>query len=266
MTSEEFFTINPVFSLKSAATGLGSPDEPTSRTIERLKHHLGRGRIKRVAREIYAAVPYGIDPDRFQPDRYLVATVVRPDGVISHHAALELLGAAHSDWNECTILTRRRRAPIALDGVTVRFLGLPGVLVTRGASELGVRQVDRLGHRLRVTGPERTLVDGFWQPELAGGLAELVESASGFGVLDLELVRRVLEAYDHKTTWAAVGWFLERYRRTFFVPDTFLAELEAHRPRSKHYLPRSERGGKLVARWNLVLPEVLVAEGEPDER
>lgn len=266
MTPEEFFTVNPVFSLKSAAAGLGAADEPSARTIERLKHHVRRGRIKRVAREIYAAVPYGVDADRFQPDRYLVATVARPDGVISHHAALELLGAAHSDWNECTILTTRRRTPIALDGVTVRFFGFPSVLVKKCACELGVRQVDRQGKQLRVTGPERTLVDGFWQPELAGGLAELVESASGFGVLDLDLLRRVLDAYDHKTTRAAVGWFLERYQRTFFVPDAFLGELEAQRPRSKHYLPRSERGGKLIARWNLVLPEVLVAGGEPDER
>ena len=98
------------------------------------------------------------------------------------------------------------------------------------AQETGVRQVRREGQAVNCTGPERTLVDGFRQPRWVGGLSELVESASGFGVLDLDLLEQVLLAYDQRTLWAAVGWFLERYQERFFVPDQYLAtELRADR-------------------------------------
>ncbi len=118
---------------------------------------------------------------------------------------------------------------------------------------------------LRVSGPERTLVDGFRQPRLVGGLPELVESAAGFGVLDLDLLKRILDAYDRKALWAATGWFLERYRDTFFVPEDYLADFEKKKPRSPQYLPPGERPGTLVPRWNLVLPTNVVRGGEPDE-
>jgi hypothetical protein len=62
-----------------------------------------------------------------------------------------------------------------------------------------------------------------------------------------------------------VGWFLERYERTFFVSPDYLRELEQHRPKSPHYLDTPRGQGRLVAQWNLVVPESLVAGGEPDE-
>ena len=93
-----------------------------------------------------------------------------------------------------------------------------------------------------------------------------MESAAGLAVLDLELLWRVLAAYGEKGLFAAVGWFLERQQRALFVPDEFLRRLEKHRPKSPHYLLRGERGGRLARRWNLILPDVLVQPGEPDER
>ena len=91
-----------------------------------------------------------------------------------------------------------------------------------------------------------------------------MESASGFGVLDLELLRKILDAYELKTLYAAMGWFLDRFQETFFVPDRLLSELHERRPRSPIYLPHRTRGGTLVAPWNLVLPDNVVRPGEPD--
>jgi predicted transcriptional regulator of viral defense system len=263
MESRAFLGTHPVFTLAEAVAGLTPGNRKGA--LDRLQYFAKRGLVKQVAHGVYASVPAGVDSSAFTADRYLVAASLRADAVFSHHAALELLGAAHSDWNECSVLTHRRRAPAVVAGVTLRFISYPTMLVRRRKEALGVRDVDRLGRRLRVTGPERTLVDGFWQPNLVGGLAELVESASGFGVLDLDLLNQVLRAYDHKTLWAAVGWFLERYERTFFVSPEYLRDLERHRPRSPHYLDTPRGQGRLAARWNLVLPESLVAGAEPDE-
>jgi predicted transcriptional regulator of viral defense system len=260
-----FTARHPVFSTNDLATFLGGPARKEA-ARERVKYHAARGRLKAVSRGIYAAVPPGLDPERFQPDRYLVATSIRPDAMLSHHSALELLGAAHTDWNSCTALTGRRRAPLRLGDVTFLFVLPPRQFAAKRARDLGVRGLERMGVPVRLTGPERTLLDGLRQPRLAGGLAELVESASGFGVLDLDLLAALLEVYDQRMLWAAAGWFLERYQDKFFVDDRFLAKLESRRPRSAHYLPRgSRKGGSLLARWNLVLPSELARTGEPGE-
>lgn len=66
--------------------------------------------------------------------------------------------------------------------------------------------------------------------------------------------------------WAATGWFLERFQKTFHVPDPILARMERRRPRSKQYLERGRRGGILAKRWNLILPKEVFELGEPDER
>jgi len=260
--AETFFASRSVFTLDEFAN---EAQLPPPKALDRLKYHLRRGRIVTLERGLYAVVPPGSSRERFQPDRYLVAAATRPDAIFSHHAALELLGAAHSDWNVCTVFTKRRRRKLVLATVELQFLAHPTALRKKRHETLGTRQVERQGTLLRITSPERTLVDGFRQPSQVGGLSELVESAAGFAVLDLDLLTRILDAYDQRSLWSAVGWFLERYKKTFFVPDDYLKRLEKKRPRSTHYIPRSERTGRFVRRWNLVLPADLVQGSEPDE-
>jgi hypothetical protein len=260
--TESFLERHPVFRLEQAARAFGHQDRRA--TLERLRYHVSAGRLKQVTRGVYARVPLGVDPHSFRPDAYLVALALRPDGVFSHHSALELLGAAHSEWNVVTVLTTRRREPLQLDGQSIEFLAPPAALLRSHQPGLGVQGVDRMGETLRVTGHERTLLDGFRDPGHVGGPAELVESAAGFPVLDLGLLDQLLEAYAEKRLYAATGWFLERYQRTFSVPDDFACHLEEKRPRSPQYLLRGQRGGQLAKRWNLIVPEELM-NIEPDE-
>jgi predicted transcriptional regulator of viral defense system len=242
MKTLEFFATHPVFSLEEASKALGLPGGRAG-AVERLKYHVETGRLKLVLRGVYAVVPPGAKAEEFRPDPFLVAAAFRPDGVFSHHSALELQGVAHSVWNECTLYAEGRRRPF----------------------HLGTRKVERQGKLLRTTGPERTLVEGFRRPVLAGGLEELVTSASGFAVLDLALIDEILQRYGIAKLWAATGWFLERFRETFHVPDEFLNHLERHRPRVPHYIERNRRGGALASRWNLILPNELMRQEELNE-
>jgi predicted transcriptional regulator of viral defense system len=111
---------------------------------------------------------------------------------------------------------------------------------------------------MKVTDPERSLVDGFRRTALCGGIEELITSASGFPLLDLDLLIKILRCYDSPWLWAAKGWFLERFRQTFHIEDSILLEIEKHRPKSPRYLERNQRGGTLVSRWNLILPEAII--------
>ena len=265
VNTREFFAQNPVFSLERAARELAPPGGRAG-AVERLKHHLATGRLKLVGRGLYAVVPPGTEPENLRPDPFLVVAAARPDAVFSHHAALELLGAAHSVWNECTAYTRRRRRPLECGGVTLRFLETPGAMDDRSGKVLGTRKVERRGHLLATTGPERTLVEGFRRPRLVGGLEEFVLSASGFATLDLDLLGKVLARYDVANLWASTGWFLEHTRETFHVPVSVLEHHAQRVPASPQYLDRSRRGGVLHRRWNLIIPQELERLGGPDER
>jgi predicted transcriptional regulator of viral defense system len=260
-----FFSRHPVFTLRQAVSEL-SPEGELSRIRDRLRYHVEQGTLKLLERELYAVVPAIGGGGSFTADAFLAAAAVRPDGIFAHHAALELLGAAHSMWRRLTVFTASRRRPLDAGGVVVRFVAHPKCFRDAGAVQFGTRTVEHAAAVLRVTGPERTLVEGFRDLAEVGGPEEFVASAAGFPTLDLELLAAVLARYGMRLLWSAVGWFLDRHRRTFHVDDAALRRYERHRPRSPQYLLRGSRGGTLEARWNLILPDELVSAVPADDR
>lgn len=265
VTTAEFLARHPVFSLAEAQREL-APAGGRSATVARLKHHLGTGRLKLLARELYAVVPPGTEAAHLRADPFLSAAAARPDAVFSHHAALELLGAAHSVWNECTAYSVRARRPLELDGTTVRFLQPPEAMAMKRGRSFATRRIERMGRMLEVTSPERTLVEGLQRPKLVGGLEEHIVSATGFAALDLDLLQAILERYGVARLWAATGWFLERTRGSFHAPEELLDRWATHGPASPQYLERGRRGGVLARRWGLIVPDALERLGERDER
>lgn len=264
MKTNEFFATHPVFSLDEATKVLHPPGGRKG-TVERLKYYLEKGQLKLITRSIYAVVPPGVRPQQFQPDPFLTAVAVRTDSLFSHHSALELLGTAHSIWNKITVYTERRRKPLRLESFSILFLSHPRLNESNLPNPIGTQKVERRGMLLMTTGPERTLVEGFRRPALAGGLDELVESATGFPTLDLSLLEQILLSYDIAVLWAAAGWFLERYQKIFSVSEEYLEKIERRCPRSPQYLERNLRGGWLASRWNLILPDTLKLSKGYDE-
>jgi len=264
MKTTNFLNTYPVFSLNEADRDL-APAGGRSGTVERLKYHLKTGRLKLVTRGVYAVVPPGLPAESFQPDPFLVASVVRPDGIFSYYSALDLLGTSHSVWTRYTLYVRQRRRPLGLNGSEIRFLDHPGPMRKEPCQSLGLRRIEYRGKILKITGPERTLVEGFRRPAEVGGLQELVNSAGGFAVLDIGLLLEILKCYDIANLWAASGWFLERFHKSFHVPKEVLDQMAQHCPRAPQYLERNRREGVLVGRWNLLLPNELINFGDPDE-
>ncbi len=262
--TNDFFDTHPVFSLEEAVRYLAPSGEKSSAT-GRLKYHLAAGRLKSLGRELYAVIPPGATAYSVNPDPFLVAAASRPDGVFAYHSALELLGAAHSSWNAHTVFVDSRRRPVVLNRTSIKFLVHPKPLLDNNVRNLGTRKFERRGRWLLTTGPERTLVEGFRNPRYIGGLEELVVSASGFPVLDLELLFKILDTYTVHKLFASVGWFLETYQKTFHVSDQYLSDLEKHRPQSSQYMLRNQRSGTLLHRWNLVLPNELKIIGGPND-
>lgn len=256
LATAEFFSRHPVLTLEEWARALGGPQSP-SRAAARARYHLGTGRLRRIARGVYAVVPPGARARAFQPDPYLVAAALRADAILSHHAALDLLGAAQSVFHQFTYLTLSPRRVVRLDGMQWSALAHPTALVKARKLEFGVTTLDRQGVPLRITGPERTLVDGFAGLRWVGGVEEHVESVASLRDLDLEQVVRYLRLLNEHVLYGAVGWFLERYPEVAHNTTEYLDRLARHVPRQPSYLGRRARGAKLEKRWNVLVPEHL---------
>lgn len=251
----------PVVNLQALREELPGPQE--QRRLKWAAQYYARtGRLQRVAQGVYAAIPPGVEAAHFQPDPYLVAAVLRTDAVLSHHAALDLLGQAHSVLQIFPYFTRSPRRLLERAGNHWIALSHPAALVRIGKTDFGVTTHDRRGERLRVTGPERTLVDCFDSPRWAGGLEELVESAAGFRGLDLHLLEAYLELLDQRRLDAAVGWFIETHPETAAAVEPFLRRLEQRAKHRPIYLEKGTRGGRFQKRWNLIVPENLAAYGK----
>jgi len=256
---QQFFAEHPVFTTVAVSQFLaknGSKNRWTRKAL--LAHHQKQGRILRVRQGLYAVVPFGIEPAKFEPDVYLVAASATEDAVLAYHTALELHGRAHTVFAQFHFLTRHFCRPFEFQGK--RFLGLPPpkAVANTGQSLVGVRQVDRAGIIVRVTSLERTLVDVLDRPGLGGGWEEIWRSLETIEYFDLEEVVAYTRLLANATTAAKVGFFLEQNRDRLSVSDAHLEPLRQLRPKHTTYLERGEKSpGTLVKPWNLIVPDAV---------
>jgi predicted transcriptional regulator of viral defense system len=257
MKPTQFFAQHPVFRFEEfraahQATGDRSPET----TASVLKQHVAAGNLLNVRRGLYARVAEGADAATFRVDPYLLASRLSADAVIAYHSALALLGKAHSLSQRLTYLTGRRAKPFQFQDTEFVPVLAPSSL--RKLPDLGgyLREERRQGLTVRVTGYERTLVDVLDAPQHGGGWEEIWRSLEGIEFFDLDAVVDYALRLGSALTIARVGFFLEQHRDELLVEDRHLESLRAHAPMQAQYFERRHRkGGKMLPRWNLIVPE-----------
>lgn len=251
-----FFRRHPVFTGEELAAHLAVHGEVGPRGQEALlAYHQRRGRIVRIRRGLYAAIPPGTDPDCFPVDSYLVAAKLTPDAVLSHHTALEIHGRAYAVWSRRVYSTSRPPRPVTFRSAVFRGVRFPAALRRVRAERMEVQDAERAGLTVRVTSLERTLVDVVDRPDLAGGWEEVWRSVGSIEFVDLDRIVAYALELDNATTIAKLGFVISQHRDTWTITDRQLQPLRDRRPRRPHYLDRSRRvPGHLVKDWNLVVP------------
>jgi predicted transcriptional regulator of viral defense system len=231
---------------------------------KRLQRAQASGRVKQVARGLFAAVPAGVAPDIFRPDPYLVLSAKDPTVIFCGHSALELNGLAYSIWHEVTAYRTQTRNSISVEGTRYRFFRPPLPMSPRQHEQLGVVTVDRQGFPLRVLTPERALVEGFRNPAPFGGYGELLQSLRSLVRLKWPILREVLDVYGERKLYTSVGWFLESLPKELGVKPDFLEALKAEQSVTPQPLTRKMGPLRKVPGWNLLVPERLLNLEERD--
>ena len=254
-----FASANPVFTRQSWRSTL-FPGQPLSSADSLLAHHVSAGTFIRAAAGVYASVPAHLSADSFVPDRDLVASMIRDDGVISHHTALEFHGLSYSEGAEA-ILTSAGRPGIYNTRVgVVRFVLEPAALRGLPVDRLGVEVFDRRGLKVKVTNVERTIVDCIERPALAGGLEEVSYALQNIQVVDARKVVALVADRQNKSLAGVVGWWLEKNQERLMIHQTHLDQMLSMAPRTLHpVLGAKGDEGVVDRRWNVQIPEIIVS-------
>lgn len=252
----DFFALHPVFT----RTAFGAVrDNASARTEQNLlAYYLREGRLVRVRRGLYAVVPRGVDAASFAPDPYLVATQLAPDAAVALHAALQYRGRTYAVWNRFHVATRAKVTAFSFRGS--RFLPVRPPARTSTAAP-GVVEERHAGGTVRVTSFERTLVDLVDAPDLGGGFEEVWRSLEMVEFFDLDAVVAEALARETAVTAARVGFFLEQHSDALHVEERHLSPLRDRRPKQPAYFDARRSPGRLVASWNLVVPQLVIDRG-----
>jgi predicted transcriptional regulator of viral defense system len=253
----DYFAAHPIFRLEDFAAAHQAENrvKPSS-SLSTVKQHVRSGNLLRARRGVYAVVPHGQTPDSVVVDPYALASNLAPDAVVAYHGALQFHGKAHSLTRKVPFLTTTSVKPFEFCGT--EFVPVPIPKPLRALPDLGGGVLEKLhgGVTTRVTTLERTLVDVLNAPRHGGGWEEIWRSLESVEFFDLDAVIDYAFKLSSAVTIAKVGFYLEQHREALMVENQHLDRLSARAPRRPMYLERGKREpGKLLSRWNLVVPE-----------
>lgn len=260
MKPKAFFAQNPVFrheEFAAAHSGDGRRSPQTTAAV--LKQHVAAGNLLHVRRGLYATVPPGVQADEAQIDPYLLATKLSEEAAVAYHAALQFHGRAYSLWHRFHYLTRVRRAGFTFRGA--EFVPVEAPVAVRSRPDMGgfVEERRHAGGQVRVTSLERCLVDVLHVPRRCGGWEEVWRSLSAVEFFDLDAVIQYAESLGSPLAAARVGFFLEQHREPLMVEESHFKALERLVPSQPRYIDSTRTKGKLLSRWNLIVPEKVLS-------
>lgn len=252
--SRAFFSANPVFRREDYAAAVGRQSQDKIVTAM-LGQHLKAGNIKRMSRGVFASVPPHGEATTWAVDRFLAASRLRRNAIIAYHSALELHGCAYTDMPDVQALSDQAPAVIETADFACRFVRIPGGF----ECQRDITTIDRTGLTVKLTSLERTIIDCFDRPDLAGGGEELMNSLALVARVRAGPLVQQAEALGNASACGALGWWLEREQARLGVPATVLTVMRQLKPKHAQYVLGAKPGAaRSVAKWSILIPAELV--------
>lgn len=251
--SRAFFSAHPVFRREDYAAAVGRRADDKVVTAM-LTQHLKAGNIKRLTRGVFASVPPHGEAAAWAVDRFLAASRLRRDAIIAYHSALELHGCAYTDMPDVQALSDQAPSVIETPDFACRFVRVPAGF----ERPRDITAIDRVGLTVKLTSLERTIVDCFNRPDLAGGGEELMNSLALVARVRAGQLVQQAEALGNASACGALGWWLEREQVRLGVPAAALTALRQMKPKHAQYVLAAKPGAaRSVAEWSILVPAEL---------
>lgn len=252
----EFLEHHPVFTLEEFRKEL-SMENGGREASDMIQYNKSMGRVGMVKEGLYYAIRPGQSAQTAPVDPFLLASKLAPDGVLSYHTALDLLGFGHSAFNTYYCFSNRFRPALRFRRDHFRVVVTPEKLQKKSQELFGTEKVERQGVKLIVTGKERTLVECLEKPQNCGGFEEMYRSLEKVPFIQPDILLTYLDLREQKNLYARVGFFLEQHRDDLHVEESLSRQLLQNVPAQPVYWTQHRKGGVLMKRWNLIVPEAV---------
>lgn len=224
------------FSLLDVAKLTGNTE--TARTV--CKSYLKKGYIERVKRDLYVSI--SLETGQPIANRYVIASHISSNAVVSHHSAFEYYGYANQVFYEVQVTSDSRFQEFSFDGLQFRRI-MPQI------SGGVVRQ-----NSVRITTLERTVIDCIHLFEKVGGLEELLRCIALIPSLREKELLACLAEYDNGFLYQKTGCILSHYAAPLGLENTFFEECKKHLPKGKSYLYERTTDFIFYEDWQIYAP------------
>jgi predicted transcriptional regulator of viral defense system len=245
-------------SVSDAAKTLGKKPQEAAKLLARWAR---KGWIARIRRGLY--VPIALESQVAEPvleDPWVVATRLYEPCYIGGFSAAEHWDLTEQVYRTVVVLTtkklRSRNQEVA--GTTFLLKTVPETAL------FGLTVVWRGQARVSVSDPSRTLVDLLADPSLGGGIRSVRDMLQAYlrsNIKNLPLLLDYARKLGNGAVFKRVGLLLEELAPT---ENEALDECRRDLTAGYAYLDPRRRGGRLISRWRVWVPENWIKGGRGD--
>lgn len=209
-------------------------------------------KLQAIRKGLYAVLSPLEKPEKYEPDKLLLASKIREEYYLGFHTALEYYGCAYSTFNEAYVCINSKNR---FDHFTYRRFSFRPVFVKDTLSQISEQPYG--SGFLRISSKERTFIECVDRVRYAGGWEECVKSLENLSGVDFEKLISLTIHQQKKALPRRVGFTLDllRKRSPFYehISDSSLSKMEIETEGPPQYLVRGSTG-TLNRRWNLYVP------------
>jgi len=210
-------------------------------------------KLQQIRKGLYIVLSPLEKPDKYEPDKLLIASKIRKQYYIGFHTALEFYGCAYSNFNEAYICIQSSNR---FNPFNYQQLSFKPVFVKDVNSQ--IIEKTYLQTTLRVSSKERTFIECIDRIQYAGGWEECIKSLDSLSGIDFEKLINLTLHQKKENLSRRVGYVLELLQKNspFYEhinPNT-IDKLRARTKNQPQYLIRGTKG-TLNKSWNLYVPE-----------
>ncbi|MDR0851019.1 MAG: transcriptional regulator [Clostridiales Family XIII bacterium] len=209
-----------------------------------VQSYLKKGYIRRVKQNLYVAV--NLLDDEPAVSKYRIATKITDSAYVSHHAAFDYYGYANQVSYQVEVSSKTEFRPFNFEDITYRYLK------SRIAEGVTVRP-----DGVRVTDPERTLLDNINDFDKVMGIEELLRCIALIPTLKEDKLLQYLALYDKQFLYQKTGYILSDFQSDLNLSDDFFNKCTSHIGNSKRYLFRNSNDGIYDSKWRIIAPRDL---------
>ena len=232
----------PVFHVEDVNKFYNNLDSARSAIKRLMKENM----VVKIRNDMYTC----ISGETGQPvaNRFQIACSITPTSYISHHTAMEYYGITDQVFYEASVYMETFFRDFEFDGYTYHYV------MSKGSDGI---DTPAFSGGIRVTTPERTMIDSIKDMDKISGMEEVIQDISCMKKLQEKRLLSYLEHLSNQFLYQKTGFLLSEQKEQLGLSDDFFKECQDKIGKSKRYLSRDLADGVYNDRWRLVVPQQL---------